>query len=227
MAGRPPPGQCILIAPERGLVLHALLGPEPQPPATAGGGWEHVDRPRRRPLTVWTGPAAMQVEMTLLLEHAIVTGQGWTRDKLRILERMAGVDADDPQPPLLEVYAGLPHHDTLRAAQNRWVIGGPPEHGRAVYNEQGGLTQLEVSFTLLLHTSAGLERLPRSDPFAPQTIRRGESLREFAKRVLGDARRWKDIQALNRDDPRCPRSPTYELKKSHRLKVPPRLRSGS
>jgi hypothetical protein len=222
----PPPGQVILVAASRDLRLHALLGPDPQPPATGGGGFEHVERPRRRPLTVWTGPAGMTLDLTLLLEHEILAGRGFVRDKLRVLEKMAGVDALDPEPPPLQLYANLPHHDNSRVAHNRWVISAPPEYGRAIYNDRGGLTQLEVGLVLLERTLAFVERLPRSDPFAPQTIRKGESLRMFAKRVLGDAKRWKDILSLNRDDPRCPRSATYKLKKAHKLKVPPRQRSG-
>jgi hypothetical protein len=218
-----PPGQVQIWEPAHlgGLGLWCLQG-ETAAKVTGGGGWQAVERPRSRPATVWTGGPGLRVEMSLLLEDRHVIATGPVRDKVRTLEKMAGIDREDPEPPQLKFQAGLPHHDYNRAPANSWVIETAPEWGEPVYDDRGRLMHWPVSIVLLQHASSKLERLRKTAPFRTQTMKKGEDLRGFSKRVLGDAKRWKDIQSLNRDNPKCPTSPSFNVGREIKLRIPPK-----
>jgi nucleoid-associated protein YgaU len=218
---RVPPGQVRLWSADETLTLTCLLG-DTAPKVTAGPRVETVEREGARPLTAYRGATGMRAELALMIEDVRVPTGGTTRDKVRVLEKMAGVDRGDPEPPALFFQANLPHHDYNRAPQNEWIIESPPEWDEALYSNRAVLLRQPVAITLVLRTESDVNRLRKTAPFKSQTMRRGETLRDFAKRVLGDARRWQTIQSLNRTDPRCPTSPAFKVGRNISLRVPPR-----
>jgi hypothetical protein len=194
--------------------LRCLLGSEP-PKITSGyARWELIDRPGRRPLTVHSGLDNLQIELSLVLRDS-------PGDQMRALEKMAGRDAGDPVPPLVRFEANLPQHDAGKAPSVAWVISGL-EWGAARYSNAAVLLSQEVAVTFMQHEDSSLHRLRVSPAFQLKTMKKGENLRAFAKRTLGDARRWRDVASLNRDDPRVPSSPDHEITRSHKVKLPPR-----
>jgi hypothetical protein len=213
-----PLGQCELRANDGSAVLRCLLGAETPQPASGYGGFESVERPGRPPVTHWTGPDGLTLSVPLLLDDSVVSGSSTTPSvKVRQLEALAGLDADAP-PPTVRITANLPRpaHEA-----REWVVSGL-EWGEAVFTHWGALRRQEATVTLLAFGATGIERIRRADPFKRRELRKGETLRKFAKRVLGDARRWQDVAALNRDNPKCPTAPDYAVKAARLLKVPPR-----
>lgn len=188
---------------------------------TGGGGWDAIERQRARPIAVWKGGPGLRVELTLMLEDRAVPATGPVRDKVRRLERFAGIDKEDPEPPLLR-WAANHHRDFNREPANKWVIETEPDWGDPVYDDQARLQRYPVSIVLLQHATSQLKRLRKTAPFKTRTMKKGEDLRAFAKRVLGDARKWKTIQTLNASHPRCPTSASYNVKQDVKLKVPPK-----
>src|SRR5690606_10220798 len=72
-------------------------------------------------------------------------------DECRTLEKMAGLDRGDPEPPLLIVEGILPH-DYSRASGNRWVIE-TIEWGDAIRRMSNGQrVRQELVLTLMEHT---------------------------------------------------------------------------
>ena len=216
----PPIGTCRLWTVDQELELHCLLG-DGAPKLSGYGGHVYRERPRRPPLTLWEGPSGVRLTLQLVLEHREVPGSGGVRRKIRTLERMAGMLSGSPA-PALNVAANLPHHDEARAPDDEWLVERDGlERGEPLYVD-GELVAQPATVTLLRQTTTEVETLPRSAPFARKTLRKGETLRHFAQRVLGDGRRWRDVASLNRDDSRCPQVPDRKAARAHDLKVPPR-----
>lgn len=223
------PGEAIIWTPAKRdeLELRCLLGDAP--PALSGfGGHVYRERRKRPPLTIWEGPSGRKLTLALVLENRVIRTAKYGLDagevagKLRVLTAMAGGEDEQPS-PVLRVKCNLPHLDAKAAALEDWVIERDGlELGRQVYSDRGTLIVCEATVTLLRVAATGLERLRKSDPFRRVTMRKGETLRTFARRTLGDARRWRDVAALNRDDPKCPSSAERKIGRDHPLKVPPR-----
>jgi hypothetical protein len=97
---------------------------------TAGyGGWSRVARPRRIALTEWVGRDAMSMELPLMFNtfgEAELDEPGMiTERNIRALERLAGIDETDPEPPLFEIFstpAKLVPHNEARAGHIGWFI---------------------------------------------------------------------------------------------------------
>jgi hypothetical protein len=204
-------------------LLVCLLGPTPPRLVRGLGGWDQVQRGGRRAASHWPGGETPAFEITLRLENvAVSSGQDGVRQKMRALERLCGGQfGGDEAPPRIQWAANAPLHDFTRAPSLEWVCEDF-DYGDAVYAD--GARLLEVPATIVLAVAEGdeLERLKRAVPFARKELRKGETLRRFAKRVLGDARRWSDVADLNADDRRIPKTPDAPARKSIRIAVPPR-----
>jgi nucleoid-associated protein YgaU len=73
-----------------------------------------------------------------------------------------------------------------------------------------------------LYVESATDALAPSAGFARHTLKAGHNLRDFAKAYLGDAKRWRDVADLNRDDPKCPSTSEYRVKRPVVLLTPPR-----
>lgn len=185
------------------LTLLVRLG-DGSPQLSGGvGGWEAVARPGHRPLTVWRGqPEALTYSIPLLFDgyrwdpqH----GSGYSVEAdCRTLERMGGLDAGDPEPPLLIIEGALPH-DESRAAQNRWVLNSI-EWGDAIRRPDGHRVRQAATVTLLLYTEDDqLKRAHRSRKPAYRYVRprHGETWEKLAARKLGAKRYGNRLARLN------------------------------
>jgi hypothetical protein len=205
-----------------GIYLHCLLGENPPKPVRGYGGWGPRARDGRRGRASFQGSDLPAFSIDLLLEQRRVREDS-PKAKMRLLERLCGwesVSSDDPPPPFYWK-ANAPHHDYVAASQNRWVCE-TLEWGTWTFDNRSRLLSAEATIVVGLYRTGELPTLARKVPFRQVTMRKGESLREFAKRVLGDPKRWKDVQSLNRDNPRCPTSPSFAIGKPLALMVPPK-----
>jgi hypothetical protein len=218
-----PIGHVELRATDNSVTLRCLLGADAPRPSGGYGGWSSVDRGTRPPIITYTGPEALTVTVPLLLEDAVVAAPA-TRVKVARLERLAGLPGSgalrgDGEPPTVRLAANLPG---VAHEEREWVVAGL-EWGEAHFGPYGGLRRQEATVTLMEYREAAeVERVRRSDPFQRRTMRKGETLRHFARRTLGDPRRWRDIAALNADNPHCPKAPDAKLGRDRLFKVPPR-----
>lgn len=190
-----------LLAEDGSLAVVALLG-DGMPEVTGGGGWIAVDRPKRRPVTVWEAPEAVGMTLPLLLDgHASDTS---VEGEVRVIERMAGaLVAGDVQPPALIVTGKAVPHSYEDAAQNRWVIAEPPEWGDAIRNQDGDRTRQPVTLSLLLHNPP--EKLERLTPataapsYRVAVAKQGDTFQSMAQRELGNILLAGELAQLNRD----------------------------
>lgn len=189
------------------------------------GGWEQLARGGRRAGSRWPGGETPAFEINVLLENEIVyTGDGGTRDKMKALERLCGGPfSGDEAPPVIQWSANVPLHDYATNPRTEWVCESF-DYGDIVSDDRSMPLIVPASFVLAVHESAELPTLKRARPFPRRKMNKGESLRTFAKRVLGDAGRWEDILDLNRDDPKVPKSADYKITRAGglMLAVPPR-----
>lgn len=209
------------------LTLTARLGQE-RPNVEAGyGGWQEVARPRRAPLTVWSGSPALRLTLPLLFDDW--QGQGSIEGELAQLDQLALPGAGDGAPPRVRISApggAVPFTDRL------WVIDTLAYGDPALMNKAGDRVRQAVTLGLLEYvadvrvaedSAAVIERLKvaaaatkegaskkrvtsgaKAKPAVAPVVRTvetgfgtGEDLLSVAARELGDARRWTEIAQAN------------------------------
>lgn len=200
--------------------VYALLRDRPRL-VRGTGGWGTVAREGRRSVSRFGGSETPAYEIQL--RFANDRPAGWpVRDQMRALERLCGWDkADDAPPPPLLFVANVAH-DFADASQNEWVAEEPIDWGDSLATDRGTLLWIDATITLGLYVESATGGLAQAKGFARHTLKTGETLRGFAKQFLGDATRWRDVADLNRDDPKCPTSPDYRVKRPVTLLTPPK-----
>jgi hypothetical protein len=228
----PPAGFVRITSADPPVAITARLS-DARPNVTAGyGGWQEIARPRRRPLSVWTGSPGLRMDLPLLLDR-FAAGTSIERQITQI-ESLALPTAADGSPPRVRFAArggAVPH-------QNRvWVVD-TVAWGDALMNRAGDRTRQQVTLSMLewiadvrvteKATSTQLRRQqaraktkpgaaakrvvaghgrPKSGGHsraAADTFGAGEDLLSIAARELGDADRWIEIAQLNNlRDPRA------------------------
>jgi hypothetical protein len=216
------------------LTFVSLLG-DTAPRITDGyGGWSVVARPRDVGLLEWTGVNPLLVEIPFIIdafEWGEMPGVGQdTESLIRTLERMAGIDEDVLEPPLLWWYANAPH-DGDEAGHLQWVIESL-EWGDTARNSAGN--RIRQAGTVSLRQWTGDEFLTRSPgtkgtkPKSAKSnkgghpgtykVKEGDTLRKIAKKTLHNGNRWPEILRLNKD--KKLRGGSDHLKKGMVLRIP-------
>lgn len=198
-----------------------------RPDISAGyGGWAEVARPRRRPLSVWTGSPGLRMALPILLD-GFQAGRSVERD-IAQLERLSLPTAADGAPPRIRLAArggAVPHQDRV------WVVDALTFGDGAIMNDAGDRTRQPATLALLEYiadvrvneksrttqTRAQAARAKAKAGAArkrivaghgkPKTSHKraassssfgaGEDLLSIAARELGDADRWIEIAQLN------------------------------
>jgi hypothetical protein len=125
------------------LSVNALLWEE-RPDVTDGyGGWQEVTRPRRTPITTWTGSPALKMSLPILLD-------GWPQDRsvereIAQLQQMATPTASDGDPPRVHVEAT---GSAVPYTKRVWVIASLA-FGDALMNTAGNRVRQQVTLSLL------------------------------------------------------------------------------
>jgi hypothetical protein len=108
------------------------------------GGWNQISRPRRPPLSVWSGEPGMTMTLGVLFNH-FRSGELSVEAELATLEKMAQPTGSDGQPPRVIVEAAggaIPHQ------AKQWVINDLV-YGDAIMNWNGNRCRQQVTVTLL------------------------------------------------------------------------------
>lgn len=201
------------------------------PVVTAGyGGWSRVARPRKKALTEWVGRDSATVRFDFLIDDLDMGNGMFVRTNIRDLEKMAGLDITDPEPPLLRIDStprALFQHSYHHASQVKWFIDTLQwDESTAIVNREGNA--LRLGGTLELTQFVEDERLASvsavrarrggggSGKRTTYTVKVGDTLSKIAARkdVYGDAKKWKRIATANHiRDPK-------KLKVGQVLKIP-------
>lgn len=200
--------------------VHCLLGATRPVVVRGYGGWGQVAREGRRAQAVFDGSETLAYSIALRLDNRRPSRTP-VDEQMRSLERLCGLDSHDDTPPPVVNFLANVAHDQAQAAQNDWVCEDL-EWGDSIATDRGTLLWQDATLVLGLHESTSVKGLRRSPGFARHTLSRGWDLRDFARRYLGDPKRWKDVAELNRDNPRCPSTPSFKVSRAVVLLTPPR-----
>lgn len=183
------------------------------------GGWSRVARPRKIALTEWVGRDAMSIEIEFLIDAFAMFDVRFpgvfVEGHIRAMERMAGVDDDDPEPPLLEVTSvpeKLIPHNERRASHVKWFLDQLTWDRATIITLDNGnrvraggtvtITQFVEDERLATKSAIQKRNAGKSTRGAKRktyTVKRGDSLSKIAARkdVYGDASKWKRIATAN------------------------------
>lgn len=208
-----------LHAPGRDLLIRARLGEGEVDVTGSVGGWENVPRPGRRPLTVWRGHGeSLTLAIPLLLDR-------WSEDRedrsvepqITTLERMAGVDIADAEPPTLKVTGKAVPHDSEVDPQHEWVITGL-DWGAALRGATTGLRYRQavvVTITVFRQDERLATIRKRMALYRYVKAQDGDTYERIAKRELKAKRLAPRLARLNGG-----RSTDTKLKTGKRVKLP-------
>lgn len=184
------------------------------------GGWGTLARPGRRSKSTFEGTETPAYSITVRIANDRPTRTP-VADQMRDLERLCGWDLADDDPPPVVQWVGNVEHDFARAPQTEWVCESL-EWGDSNATDRGTLLWQDATFVLAVYDESTIPGLTKAKGFARHTLKAGQNLRAFAREYLGDPKRWRDVADLNRDNPKCPSTSEYRVKRAVVLLTPPR-----
>ena len=125
--------------------MTGLCGPNPPKISAGYGGWEVIERPRKRGSVEWNGIAPLEMRIDFLLDAwGFDTKYDNVNDAVEVLERMASPVKEGVPPPWLNVTG-----NTVPRGKNvKWVIQ-ELDWGDTIYNSEGDILRQEVLVVLL------------------------------------------------------------------------------
>lgn len=184
---------------------------------TAGyGGWSRVARPRKKALTEWVGRDSTSLEIEFLLDAYTENDGLFVIGQERALERLAGLDINDPQPPLCRITsrpAALIPHNFHHASQVKWFVESIAWDKESIESNSSG-NHTRIGGTLIITQYVEDERLSslssverrkkaagsgRGSSRKTYVVKSGDTLSKIAARsdVYGNASKWKKIADAN------------------------------
>jgi hypothetical protein len=207
--------------------LLCLQGETPPTVVRGYGGWTTTPRAGRVARSTMPGMDTMAVQITLMLEGAVaastsVDAKRFALEGIGGLPRSGSPEAQDTRrkPPKVR-WLGNHWTDNARLPGTLWVCESLEWTGFH-YDDDASLVRAMATLTLGWHYAPSLPTLQHATPFRQVTLERGENLRHLARRTLQDAKRWKDIATLNRNNPKCPSGPDFKVSKPVTLSIPPK-----
>jgi len=173
--------------------------------STGGGGWQMIDRPRKKVSTEWVDCGPYQLTLNLIMdsmmgpsapstiEHVIGIVEAW---------ELPAPGSNPPEPPKLHVQGPVPHNEL------QWVVY-TLNWGDAIRDPVGGERWYQESQVVLWEYSPPtLVALAASPAIAAQTaatnrpvttytVKAGDTLTSIAARLLGSYTKWTAIASLN------------------------------
>jgi hypothetical protein len=172
-----------------------------------GTGWDNEEIPGRVDATVWTSGKPLRQRVDVLLDR-LNTG-GNVEDEWRILEHLCR-PARGARPPRLRLVGPWLHTDLA------WVLTMEPATDPDLWVwDRGRLVRAGATLELQQHVTVDLaERVSgkdaQADPQRREKTNGKETIKGFAKRTLGSARRAREVADLNgiKDTNRKPKAGT-------------------
>jgi nucleoid-associated protein YgaU len=175
--------------------VSALLGAANPVPTSGYATWEIIDRPRRVSMTNFTGRQPYQMDLPVVLSK--FREHGSIEKAMSTLEMMARPLDSLHGPPVVTVAGPKVPHRNLK-----WVINGI-DWGATEYSfdhryrmrQEGTLHLLEhVPVTVVKERNVS----PGTRNYKWYIVKHSDgSLKTIAMKLLGSAKRWKDIGKLN------------------------------
>lgn len=205
------------IDPSRGRAAWSFTALMIKPPiVTAGyGGWSRVARPRKKAITEWVGRDSASITIEFMLDTVEDEDGLYVRTQERALEHLAGLDQDDPEPPLVRLNSipeALIPHNEHHAGHVKWFVDSLVWNAEVKMSNRVGnpiriggtivLTQYVADERLENLSSAEKRRNAGTKKGATQktyTVKVGDTLSKIAARkdIYGDASKWKKIATAN------------------------------
>lgn len=204
--------------PSRGQTATSCIGYLTKPVVvTAGyGGWSRVSRPRKKALTEWVGRDSTSLEIEFLFDAYADNDGLFVIAQERALERLAGLDINDPEPPLCRITSRPPAlipHNFHHASQVTWFVESITwDKDTIESNSVGNHTRIGGTFVITQYVAderiSSLTSVERRNKASgtnrgatkkTYTVRSGDTLGKIAARadVYGDASKWKKIGDAN------------------------------
>lgn len=214
-----PPGHVRIRAPFTSDELTLLLDEDPPKPSGDIGGWQSIVVPRRRAVRYWSSTPEAGLEINVILQDingsidgqiGLLTSMGSAVEsgKERRRPRRVELDGQLPELPLKrwvidDVTWGDAIYEGLKPVRQHLTIKfGEPPDDKIVKVGAGGRSKFR--------TGKGKKKSKST-----AKLLAGETLQEFAARVLGNPSRWREIAALQKPrikDPRKPGKPGRALR---------------
>lgn len=184
------------------------------PIVTAGyGGWARTARPRAKALTEWVGRDSVSLTMEFIIynEFGGTYGSGiGVAENIRNLEHFLGVDAGDPEPPLVSITSDpkrLVPHNEFHAPHVSWFVESCNWDSDGWINNSVGNPIRAPGTMVVTQCVRGGRLTPASKARGSNkgarrktyVIKKGDTLHTIAARkdVYGDAKQWKKLAKAN------------------------------
>jgi hypothetical protein len=139
----PPVGQVTVYALDPPIEVTALLSEERPNIESGYGGWEEVERPRRRPITTFKSSPGLRLSLPMLLDNWTQgTSIEWRIAQVEKLGQPVGGHGEPPQVRVSASGGAVPH------TERTWVVADIA-WGDALMNENGYRVRQQVTLTLL------------------------------------------------------------------------------
>lgn len=189
---------------DRSLYVRLPFGPA-GPRVVAGGPvLSRIVRPRRKSITEWTNDEPLSIQIDYFMSDWVKRQGAPIEQAIRQIERMAGLDAREPEPQELIVIGDPPGcvpHDYTNSSRRRWWVEDHTEGDGTQRNNLGHRIQVAGTITLTeVVEDKTLERLPRKKKRRMARVfvkaKKGDTLMTIAKRfkVKGG---WRKLAKLN------------------------------
>lgn len=212
-----PIGWCAVVSPD-GVVL-ARLGPDPTLPTAGYGGWDSVERAKRKSLTNFVGVDPLAMPLTLLIDaYALDLSIEKIRDAVEAMALPIGAPGHLSEgfiyPPLVRAYGpGIPHTDIEWVVSNlTWLDDPVPQ-----YTSRGELARVAVTLDLLEFVDGGDLNVSKVKRTKKKTVvcakvkpakrthvvtkfeaRHDNPLMVISARYFGATKCWKTLATLNK-----------------------------
>jgi hypothetical protein len=163
------------------------------------GGWEEVDRPKRKGFPDWQSAPLLRMEVPLMFDGLATDSS--VQPQVDRLEKMAQVRGERQRPPTVALSGPVPHTGTV------WVIENPG-WGDSSRRPDGALVRQEFTLQLLQWQDSDLVKtrpvkrrnrgMARTFAIVLTRHGRAETLMELCARALDDASKWREVAKLNK-----------------------------
>lgn len=185
--------------------VRALMG-EDVPRITGGyGGWDVVDRPRKRGTVEYAGPDPLRMELEIVLD-----AWGWdiprtnVNDDLKDLEDMASPRGENRPPPSIKVDGkAIPRDKSMS-----WVIDNI-SWGTSIVGTEGQVLRQTAQLQLIQAdifeharklgpTKIRAPRPPARGGRPPYRWKKGDTWARLAQRFMGDSKKAGELARFNK-----------------------------